>query len=343
MPVIGVDLGNHSFRAVQLTNKKGQIILDKFGSYSNPRLNLESTSKEDTDLYANAIKDFFSEMSFETPNVVVGLDESQVFMRIIKLPQMNDRELKNSVRFEAEQYIPLPMNEVNLSYQKLDVDYADKLKLNIQLVAAKKTILDRYVNIVKKANLLPKAIEPETLAIGRSLGDTPDTPMATLILDIGLTRALIIIVYGGYVRFTRSIPIGGEVITKAIQQGLNLDYVQAEEYKKVYGMDPEQVEGKIYAVVKPVIDNIILEVRRAAIFFTNHNPSVNIKRVILTGGTALMPGLLLYTASNLDLEVELANPLKNLSLSDKLDSQKAIINEQSPLYSSAIGLALREI
>jgi type IV pilus assembly protein PilM len=343
MPVIGLDLGSHSFRAVELERKKNQIVLNKFGSYANPRLDLDSGNKDDTDLYSNALKDFFSETGFGTPNVVVGLDESQVFMRIIKIPQMNDRELRNSVKYEAEQYIPLPINEVNLSYQKLDIDYADKLKLNIQLVAAKKTVLDRYVNIVKKANLIPKAIEPETIAIGRALGDTQESPMATLILDIGLARALIIIVYGGFVRFTRSIPIGGEVISKSIQQGLGLDFSQADEYKKVYGMDQNQVEGKIFNIVKPIIDNIILEVHRAAVFFTNHNPSANIKRVILTGGTALMPGLLLYTASNLDFEVELANSVKNITISDKLNGQKSLITEQAPLYSAAIGLALREI
>jgi type IV pilus assembly protein PilM len=343
MPVIGLDLGNHSFRAVELDRKKGQLVLERFGTYTNPRLNLDSTSKEDADLYSNALKDFFAESGFQTPNVVIGLNESQVFMRIIKLPRMNDKELRNSVKFEAEQYIPLPINEVSLSYQKLDVDYADKMKINVQLVAAKKSTLDKYVNTVKRANLLPRAIEPETLAIGRALGDTSDSPTATLILDVGVSRSLIIIVYGGFVRFTRSIPIGGDIITKAIQQGLNLDFNQAEEYKKVYGIDPGQVEGKIYEVIKPIVDNILLEVHRASIFFTNHNPSVTIKRVILTGGTALMPGLLLYAASNLDTEVELASPLRNIAVSEKLSNQKTVITEQSSLFSAAVGLALREI
>ena len=123
-------------------------------------------------------------------------------MRIIKLPQMNDKDLKSAVNFEAEQYIPLPLNEVNVSFQRLDVDYADKAKINVQIVAARKTVLEKHIEILKKARLVPKAIEPETLALGRALGDTIDNPAGSLVLDLGFSRTIIIICYGGYVRFT---------------------------------------------------------------------------------------------------------------------------------------------
>lgn len=343
MPIVGLSFGKSTFRAVELDKRKDGIIITNIGTYENPKLNFQSDQKEDTDLIADHISEFFKEMGFNTTHVVMGLDESQVFMRIIKVPIMNDKEMKSAVRYEAEQYIPLPLDQINLSFQKLDPDLIEKDKINVQIVAAKKDVLERYVNIAKKAKLVPYAIEPETLALGRVLGDSAASPLGTIIMDMGFSGSIIVVCYGGFVRFTRSIPIGGDVITKAIQQELNLDIQQAEEYKKVYGLDPMQAEGKIYNVIRPIIDNLILEVKRATVFFTKHNSSATIKRLILTGGTALMPELLSYIAKNVDFEVQIANPLANLPLASKLESKRQELNNEGATYSTAIGLGLREI
>jgi type IV pilus assembly protein PilM len=341
MPIVGLNLGKTSFRAAEMEKKKDQIILHKYGLYEGHGLNLNSESEEELNAYAAALNNFFNEMAFSTPEVVIGLDENNVFMRVIKLPPMNDKELETSVRIEAEQYIPVPINDVNLSFQRLDADFVDKSKVNVQIVAARKTILTKYVTILRKAKLIPKAIEPETLALGRLFGDSKESPMGTIILEMGFSATLIIVVYAGYVRFSRTVPVGGDALTKAIQQGLNLDFMQAEEYKKIYGMDPSQVDGKIYAAAKPIIDSLILEINRAGMFFTNHHPSASIKRIVLTGGTALMPGLLLYIASNMEYEVELANPIKSIELNPKIESSRSTLVQQGPLYSLAVGLGLK--
>ena len=341
MSIIGLNLGKSSIRAVELEKRHDGIAVNNFGAYDNPRLDLDSQEKIDIEGFAKSLSSFLSEVGFSTPNVVVGLNESNVFMRIISLPNMSDHELKTSVKYEAEQYIPLPMDQVNLSYQKLDPDYLDKDKINVQIVAAKKDVLENYLSISKKAGLVVKAIEPETIALGRVLGDTKDQPIGTMILKIGYSGTLVEVVYGGFVRFTRAIPIGGETLTKSIQQTLGLELAQAEEYKKAYGLDQSQGDGKVYEVLKPVIDSLILEVKRANVFFSKHNSSDTINRVMITGGTALMPGLLMYMASNLDLEVQVANPVANLIVSSKLEKRKNELIEQAPRYSTAIGLALR--
>jgi len=103
----------------------------------------------------------------------------------------------------------------------------------VQIVAARKNIVDKYIEIVKKAKLVPKAIEPETIALGRVLGDSAEYPSGTMILEMGFDTSLIVVCYGGHVRFTRSIPIGGDLMTKTIMQQLDLDHSQAEEYKKL--------------------------------------------------------------------------------------------------------------
>ncbi len=133
-------------------------------------------------------------------------------------------------------------------------------------------------------------------------------------------------------------------MSKSIKKNLGLDYNQADEYKKVYGLDKNQVDGKIYNVLKPIFDNLTEEIRRASIFFTKQYPNANIKRVILTGGTAQMPGLLLYMANNLDLEVEIANPFRFVSVVPKVSTPPAPkITDEAPIYSTAFGLALKEV
>ena len=343
MPVVGLNIGKRSFKAVELEEKKGKIILNNFGTYDRPKINTSSDSLDDIDSIANSLSDFFSETGFSTSDVVLSIDETYVFMTVVKMPIMSDKELKSSIKYEAEQHIPFPLNQVNVSFQKLDENLSEAGKMSVQIVAARKNVVDKYVEIVKKAKLVPKAIEPETVALGRALGDSADYPSGTMVLEMGYASSLIVVCYGGHVRFTRSIPIGGDLMTKTIMQNLNLDHGQAEEYKKVYGLDEFQGEGKVAQVISPVMDNLISEVKRAIIFFTNHNQSASIKRVIMSGGTALMPNLLSYMANKLDLEVLLANPLNDIEISQKLEKRKKNLIENSASYSSAIGLALRGV
>jgi type IV pilus assembly protein PilM len=118
MPVIGLDLGKHTFRAVEIEKSRDKYTLLKFGTYENKKIDLDSESKDDMSHYSEAIKQFFAESGFSSREVVVSLPEKDIFMRVINVPKMSDKDLRNSIQYEAEQYIPLPFKEVNLSYQK---------------------------------------------------------------------------------------------------------------------------------------------------------------------------------------------------------------------------------
>lgn len=341
MPILGLDLGSDSFRAVELEENRDKIILTKYGLYDSPKKSHHGESPLDSSAYSSAIKSFVSEVGFSTPDVVVSLPESEVFTRVVKLPAMSEKELKSAIAFEAEQYIPIPIKEVNFDFQILDSDVMDKDKMNVLIVAAKNKVLEGYVKMLRDAGLTPRGLEPEALAIGRVLGDDAGRPSASVVVDVGSTSTQIIVTYKGAVRFTRSVPIGGESITRAVAQKLGFEFAQAEEYKKTYGLDKNQAGGKVYDVVKEVFDKILLEIKKSRIFYTTHNPNVIINRVILSGGTALMPGLLFYMANSLDLEVELANPWRNIQFSPKTELYKDQLIGQGPLYVTALGLALK--
>ena len=343
MPIIGLDLGTHTIRAVELDVNKGSIVLSKFGSYENPRISLNSGSKDDLKLYSAALRDFFSDVGFSSENVVAAIPESEVFTRVIKVPQMSAKDLKTSINFEAEQYIPLPLSEVSYDFEIIDTDLQEKDKMEVLLVAAKNSTTKKYVNLLKSSGLSPSGLEPETLAITRAITQNDQRPSATIILNIGNNDSQIIIAHKEHVRFTRTIAIGGDTLTKSVAQSLNLEYFQAEEYKKTYGLEKAQAEGKVFEALKPVFDNIIAEIKRSRIFYATRNPNVNISRIVLSGGTALMPGLLFYMVNNLDLEVELANTWRNISFSSRISNHKEILQNVGPNFVTAVGLALKEV
>lgn len=338
MPIIGLDLGEHSFRAVELEIKKGSYTILNFGHFENPQLSRSKLSSK-KDIYISAVKNFFSEFGFSTPDVILGITDSNVFMRVITLPKMGDSDLKNTINFEAEQYIPLPLDQVNVSYQRLETS-ADPSKIDVQIVAAKIDKLKEYVDVMRSSNLIPRAIEPETMAIARSIMDKDDNS-GTIILDVGFSSSIVIVVYKGVVYFTRTIPVGGDLITRSIQQNLNLEYMQAEEYKKTYGLDQNHFDGKIYEVIKPIIDSIVMETKRAVLFFSKENSGVPIKKAVITGGSVMMPEFLMYLVSSLDIEVVVGDPLKNLTFAPTLENRKSVLTDNANLYTTAIGLAMK--
>lgn len=343
MRIIGLDLGNSTFKGVEMSDDKGNIVLRRFGVYENTSISFNAEDDHSRKEYIAALRHFISESGFSVSDVVVSLPEDQVFTRVIQVPNMSPAELETSIQFEAEQYIPIPMSEVNFAFQVLEKDPQDTSKMNVLLVAAKLTILNKYLDILKNAGLNPKGLEPGTLAIQRALFPSKEDTNAKIILNITRESTHIVIVQRGGVRFTRSVPIGGETFTKALQQSLKLDYKQASEYKKTYGMDPSQVEGHVYGVLKPLIDNIVGELNRAKIFYTSRNPGVNIDKVTISGGSALMPGLLVYLTSVLDLEVVLANPWHSIQLSSRISEHKEYLLNNAPIFVTPIGLALKVI
>ncbi len=344
MPIIGLDLGRRTFRAVELQREKGVSVVRNYGSYDKGDINLNFASEDDLTNYIQKLKDFIREHKFSTSYVVTDIPEQDVFIRTIKTPLMNLKDLYGFIELGAEEYIPIPIKEVTFDAQIIErSDQADGGGMQVLLVASKNNVLAQYVTLLKRAGLTPKGLEPETLSMERVLGDSVDRPSATIIVNIGFQTTQIIITYRGFVRFTRSMSIGGDELTKAVQKDLQLDYIQAEEYKKAYGLDESQVEGKVYNSIRPVFDKILQEINKSKTYYTSRNSDVIINRVILSGGTALMPGLLLYIANKLDVEAELANPWRNIKISETLVNKRTELMAVGPMYSTAVGLALKEV
>lgn len=352
---VGLDIGFSSIKAVALDIKSKPPKLISLGSIPAPIPGIVSDGETDLIAVAEAIKKLFSAAKIDTKDVIAALPESKVFTRVIDdLPFLNDNDLASAIRFASEEFIPMPITEVNLYWQVLSrTDKADNKtevvsvgqngqksgRTVVFVIATPKNIINRYLKVFTLANLKPQAIETEIIASTRSIvGNNPFSP-STLIIQMGATTTDIAVVSKGLIWLTRSISTGGQALTRSIAQQFNFEIPQAEEYKKVYGMLEDQLEGKVFEAIKPVVDLIVTETKRVIQAFDMKYPHNAIKRVVLSGGGAKMPGLVVYFANNLGLEVQEADPWYFVGKDKSIISKLA---QDGPLYSVAVGLALRE-
>lgn len=338
---VGLDIGLSSIKVVALSSEKDQFRLVSLGAIAAPQPGIISDTDLDLEAVAAAIKKLLAAASIDTKEVIAALPESKVFTRAIDdLPYLTDQELSSAIRYAAEEFIPMSLADVNLNWQVL-LRSADKNKNTrtvVLVIASPKNIVSKYIKVLNLASLRPKVLETEIIAVTRSLvGNNPFSP-STLIIQLGATTTDFAAVAKGLIWLTRSISTGGMSLTRSLAQSFNFETAQAEEYKKVYGLLEDQLEGKVLEALKPIVDIIVAEAKRIIQAFQTKYPTSSIKRVVLSGGGAKMPGFVIYLANALALEVQEADPWYGVTKDKTLIGKLAT---DAPLYSVAVGLALR--
>ncbi|MCL4366046.1 pilus assembly protein PilM, partial [Patescibacteria group bacterium] len=259
---VGLDIGFSSIKVVSLIKDKEQYKLASLGSIVSPQPGMISDADTDLEDLAGTIKKLLGATKIESKDVIAALPESKVFTRIIDdLPYLTDNELASTIRYAAEEFIPMSLADVNLNWQVLvRSDSKDKNARTVVLViASPKRVIAKYIRVLEMAGLRPKALETETIAVTRSLvGNNPFSP-STLIIHLGATTTDFAAVSKGLIWFTRSIATGGLALTRSLVQRFNFEINQAEQYKKIYGLMEDQLEGKVFEVLKPLVDIVASE------------------------------------------------------------------------------------
>ncbi len=336
----GLDIGSHSIKAVQLSGSLDRPVFVGAGQIETPTSaasQLTVGDDESIEAVANSIKTLHKEAHFGTDKVVTALPESQIFTRVVELPSMKPNEIKSAVSWEAEQYVPIPMNEVRLDWQVLGK--ASSGKTEVLLVAAPNSLIERFLKILRTAGLTPLSLETEVTSVVRSLVQRIEGAPTTMVVSIGASTTDLSIVSTGSISFTRSIGTGGGALARGVAQELGFELDQATEYMKTYGLDPTSLEGKVMQAIKPIFDVIVSEIRRVLAYYVTKHPELPVKRVVVTGGTAKLPGLVIYLAEALGIEVQVGNPWEGISLPGSIS--KKLVSEATS-YAVAVGLALKE-
>lgn len=336
--VTGIDIGSSLIKAVVLSHKDKQPKLISYGSIGTPVPGLASDADVDLEAVAKAIDSLLASIKAPDSPVVLALPESKIFTRVIAdFPYLSDEELASAIRYSSEEFVPLPSDQVNLYWQVLNRSKQQNTTA-VFVIASPINTVNKYLKVLEAAKLKALAMETELIAATRALvGNNPFAP-TTMIVQMGASSTDFAVVSKGMILLSRSIGTGGMALTRAISQYLNFEPLQAEEYKKVYGLLSNQLEGKIYQVLKPIIDIIISEAKRVIQAYEMKNPQNPIKRLVLTGGEAKLPGLVIYFADSLGLEIQEADPWYFVE-KDKALVPKLTADAMS--YTVAVGLAMR--
>ncbi|MFZ5845380.1 MAG: type IV pilus assembly protein PilM [Patescibacteria group bacterium] len=336
--IVGLDIGSHTIKLIELAREKDRAALLAAGSCPTPPKALTSNVAADSEAIAIAIKKLLKDTGATSRKVNVALPESQVFTRVIEVPQLSQRELVSAIRWEAEQYIPLPLDQVNVDFTVLRESRETKTKMmEVLLVAAPKALLERYLTILELAELQAEGVETEIIAASRALVRSAPGIKTVMIVSLGAQTTDLAILHGGILAFTRSISAGGEALSRALAQGLEFNLAQAEEFKRTYGLERDKLQGKIVAAAKPIMDTIIGEIKRAIAFYQEKYKDERVETIILNGGTARLPGMVVYIAENIGVEAQLANPWVGI----ERQARFAVLDSEGPTFGVAVGLALR--
>lgn len=335
----GLDIGTTSIKIVWLNQEKKDFSYASSLSTPAPQQGMQSESPFDQQEMAQLINKLVISAKITTNNVNVALPENHVFTKVIDMPVLSEKELENAIYWEAEQYIPAPLDTMTLDWsilQKPDGALPEE-KMQVLLVAAPTELIKRYQTIIELAGLTIVSIEPEMLSTIRGTIVDDKSP-TSLLMSIGSLSTTLSIVQKGIITFNYSIPLGGIAMTRAIAADFGLTAQQAEEYKRVYGMSDKNFGGKVGKAIEPILTSILSEVKKAMSFYEEKNKNTPISQILLSGGGASLPGIGIYFAQNMSIETVIANPWKIQGI----QGVPPAIEASGPEYSIAVGLALKE-
>ncbi len=344
-PTFGLDLSDLSVKVVQIENDGNRKKLASFGSAPITIGSIadgEIIKKENVVLaIQKAIKSALPK-KISTSRVVCSLPETKSFLRIINIPEMKEEEVGEAVKWEMEANIPLPLDQVYYDWQILPKGLArESGKMNVLVVAVSQKTVNQFVDVLESAGLEPISLEIESIAQARSLMPEKENNHTTVIIDLGDRRTSFLFLTGNFPCFTSSIPLSAQSMTDAISKALNLPFEQAEKIKFQYGIGSPTKRDPVFLAVEPILENFVSQIKQSIDFYLDglrYSPSIDF--VVMCGGGARTKGIMPYLSRKINKEIFLGNPWINFNQKDKIPIIK---RDDSVQYSTAIGLALREI
>lgn len=308
MSALAIDIGTYSIKIVTGQPGKNPTITRNVEVFNNLGFALPADDTQAQKL-GELVSNIINDHKLSRNDLRLSLPETLVATKVIELPNLSDSELASAIGWQAEQHIPIPKEDLSLQYQILfRPPKGDKqVQMRVLLIGAKKSIVERYTNMFVDIGIEPALLETQMISITRTLQLTPDEP-STLIAHIGASSMDLSLIHQGEIQFIFTHPAGGHLLTKSLQQNIGLDSQQSEEYKRNFGLDERQFEGKVRNALLPVVQTLVGEIQKSMRYFTNQHPQESVKRVVLSGGSSQLPGLVEHIAQALGVEVLLVSP-----------------------------------
>ena len=339
--VIGIDIGSSSVKLVQLKMQKGAYHLVNVGIMPLPPEAIVDNTLMDSAAIVGAIRNLVASLGIKIKHIACSISGNSVIIRKITLPVMTSEELEDQIIWEAEQYIPFDINDVNLDFQILSPDSIDPAKMNVLLVASKKDLINDYVAVFNEAGLLLSVVDVASFTIQNAfeINHDVDTDDVVALINIGASVMNINIVQSGISLFTRDVQMGGHLYSEEIQKQMGLSSADAETQKL---LAHESGDTALLEVIGKVNETITQEIRRSLDFYNSTASDERISRIFLSGGCSKVYNLLEAINEKLGVPVEMINPFARITRNDK-EFDPEYLEEIGPLMAVSIGLAIRRV
>jgi type IV pilus assembly protein PilM len=333
-----LDIGTTAVRVVELSKNGDAWSLVKYGSAPVDIKVAASDAADDQRRLGEVITNLITQTGITTHNVVVGIPSNKTFATVIDLPDLPPQELAATIKYQAEQFIPMAIDEVKVDWAVLGKSLRDTSKIEVLLASVSNKFSEARLDLVESLGLNVIALEPDSLAVVRSLVPVGSKD-AHMIVDFGDFTTDIVMVLSGAPRLIRSIPVGMQTLVKVAQQNLTIDANQATQFIMKFGLYPDRLEGQILKSLDATLEQFVAEITKSAKFFQSRYPNVPISSVILSGYTLSIPAFGEYIATKAGMPTVAGNSWGNVRFSGNMRDK---LMQVAPQFGVAVGLAERE-
>ncbi|WP_333654245.1 type IV pilus assembly protein PilM [Dissulfurispira sp.] len=340
---IGLDIGSAYIKAVQINDTKTGYELALFDMIPIQPGVIGDRMIADKAKLTTSIKELLKKAGIKRNDAVISVSgHSSVIIKKITIPIMTEEELGASIKYEAEQYVPFDINDVEIDFQILGPKAEEEGQMDVVLVAVKKALIKDYHDVVAQAGLEPVIVDVDSFALSNmyEINYGIEERKNIALINVGASTTNINILQNGLPVFTRDSAMGSNHHTEALEREFGISREDAERLKmgrSVEGILPADVQ----LVINSASEEIYTELYRSFEYFRSSVAEEDIDKIILSGGAALIKGFPEAMTDRLGIEVEVADPFKNIKIPEKLDATH--IKETAPIAAIAVGLALRRV
>lgn len=332
-----LDIGTNAIRVVQLKKAGSGWVLEHYGYAPVDSKLTGSDSEESRRKLAEVIMTAVGQSGIKAKNVVIGLPSSKTFTTVIDAPNTSEAELKASMKYQIDQYIPMAIDEAKVDWALLGASLRAQNQQEVLLSSVAKDYSETQLELVESLGLNVIAAEPDPIAMVRAL-TVPGATGAVVQMDMGEYSTDIAITYGDCPRLIRTIPTGLSSLVKATVSNLNVQDDQARQFILKFGLAPDRLEGQVLRALENSLDSFAAEITKSVKFFETRYPSVAVQGALIAGFAAAIPQFDSYLAGKIGKEVHLANPWQGIQMSDNDQKQLGPVATE---FATAIGLAKR--
>ena len=333
-----LDIGTNAVRVVQLSSAGPDAWnLVHFGYAPIDEKTSSSSSPEALRRLGEVIMTAVGQSGVKTKNVIIGLPSNKTFTTVIEMPIMPENELRNTIKYQVDQFIPMAVTEAKVDWAALGTSVHDPKMQEILIASTSNAYAEERLEFIENLGLNVIGAEPTQLAMVRSL--LPSGILdARLIIDVGEQSTDLAIAFGDNPRLVRTVPTGVQSLIKAAVQNLNVQEDQARQFILKFGLAPDRLEGQVYRAIEGTLENFATELTKSVKFFQTRYPNTPVGGILLAGYGSVVPGFAEYVSLKTGIASSMANPWQKVRVAQADQQQLTTVASE---FASAIGLAQR--